>query len=592
MSPPGEYFYTGAEQTYTVPANVTGVHVVVVGAKGASCCGTTPSEQGGFGAQLTGDVPLPTGTATLYVEVGGNGTAGAGGWNGGGNGPLGGGGASDIRTVSCSANSGNCATGGSPASLNSRLAVAGGGGGASAAAAGGSTGDSSPLCSLCGGTGTTYGPGAAASAASMTAYCKLYGDTDGEVGTDGSLGLGGVGASFLLSGTPESGGGGGGWYGGGGGGQCYDSPGAVATAHAGAGGGGSDAAPTSSGTDILYSDSTDPPEVIVSAPVPTATTTPAVAGGLSVGDVLSESHAVWASAPRAVSGYAYQWERCNAYGAGCTAISGATAQTYTLVAADLGGTIRVQETAENFYGSSAAPSTSAASGVIGEPPRSTVSPAIAGTPTEGQVLQETHGSWTDAPITAYHYVWERCSGGSCAPISGAASQSYTLTAGDVGSTIEVQETAVNAYGTSAPATSAATSAVQRVVTRLTLRGSATASATAVSFSLLCHAATGTSCRGAAQLVTVERRAKGKIVALAAKPKPHSRRALVGARSFRFAAGAQRKISVPLNRLGRKLLARFHRIPATLTIALLDTSPHTKLTVRTTIRSKKKPKHHG
>lgn len=93
------FTYTGAEQTYAVPAGITGLHVVLVGAAGASESVPDLSATGGHGARLTADVPVPAGTTTLYVEVGGNGahasppsigSTATGGFNGGGNGPLGG----------------------------------------------------------------------------------------------------------------------------------------------------------------------------------------------------------------------------------------------------------------------------------------------------------------------------------------------------------------------------------------------------------------------------------------------------------------------------------------------------------------------
>ena len=98
------------ESCYTVPSGVTNVMVVAVGAQGGDGaflqCG-----HGGFGAQVTGGLPVAPGEI-LYVEVGGQGTsaqgttAGAGGSNGGGSGGGGaagggggGGGASDVRTL-------------------------------------------------------------------------------------------------------------------------------------------------------------------------------------------------------------------------------------------------------------------------------------------------------------------------------------------------------------------------------------------------------------------------------------------------------------------------------------------------------------
>src|SRR5262245_55027885 len=79
------YESTGVEQSCTVPAGVTSVHVVARGGRGGL--------SGGAGAQVAGDFTITPGE-TLYVEVGGNAQLGAGGYNGGGagNGPGGGGG--------------------------------------------------------------------------------------------------------------------------------------------------------------------------------------------------------------------------------------------------------------------------------------------------------------------------------------------------------------------------------------------------------------------------------------------------------------------------------------------------------------------
>ena len=78
--------------------------------------------------------------------------------------------------------------------------------------------------------------------------------------------------------------------------------------------------------------------------------------------------------------------------------------------------------------------TSAAGGA----PASTAAPQISGTAQQGQTLTVSNGSWTGSP-SSYAYRWQDCnsSGGSCASISGATSNSYTLPASDVGSTIRV-----------------------------------------------------------------------------------------------------------------------------------------------------------
>jgi hypothetical protein len=93
-------------------------------------------------------------------------------------------------------------------------------------------------------------------------------------------------------------------------------------------------------------------------------------------------------------------------------------------------------------------------------PANNTPPTISGEAVEGQTLTESHGTWTNSP-TSYGYQWEDCdtSGSSCAAISGATSQSYTLTTSDLGHTIVVRETANNEAGASAPAHSLPTKPV-------------------------------------------------------------------------------------------------------------------------------------
>jgi hypothetical protein len=130
------FVYTGGEQHFTVPSAVTRTEVEAVGGRGGDA-ELAPEQSGGRGG-LGGTASAPIsvfGGETLYVEVAGDGLPNnTGGWNGGANRPIGrwgnragtGGGASDVRTVSCGA---GCADGGSFGSLVSRLVVAGGGGG-------------------------------------------------------------------------------------------------------------------------------------------------------------------------------------------------------------------------------------------------------------------------------------------------------------------------------------------------------------------------------------------------------------------------------------------------------------------------------
>ncbi len=118
------FSFTGTQQTYTIPTGYTSFTFQVWGAQG----GSTSNNTGGKGGYSVGILSATSGISSIYVYVGGTGSASTGGianggWNGGGtswasNGAdpaAGGGGGSDIRV------NGN--------TLYHRIIVAGGGGG-------------------------------------------------------------------------------------------------------------------------------------------------------------------------------------------------------------------------------------------------------------------------------------------------------------------------------------------------------------------------------------------------------------------------------------------------------------------------------
>jgi len=100
-----------------------------------------------------------------------------------------------------------------------------------------------------------------------------------------------------------------------------------------------------------------PPPVI---PVPASVTPPAISGTARAGQLLSASQGIWSEGPTT---FAYAWERCDAIGGNCQAITGASGQTYLLSAADVGATIRVVETASNASGPGS-PASSTPTGVV------------------------------------------------------------------------------------------------------------------------------------------------------------------------------------------------------------------------------------
>jgi hypothetical protein len=191
--------------------------------------------------------------------------------------------------------------------------------------------------------------------------------------------------------------------------------------------------------------------------VPVSVVAPSVSGSLQPGQVLTATRGTWTGDQLT---YAHQWERCDAAGAACAAIPGATGTTYTLTAGDLASTVQVRVTGRNRLGSLVA-SSSATAVVAGPPgsPASTVAPVVSGTPQVGSTLTVVTGTWTGGP-TGFAYQWRRCdaSGSACVDISGATTQTYVVSSGDSRSTLRVLVIATNAVGAGG-AISAPTAAV-------------------------------------------------------------------------------------------------------------------------------------
>lgn len=219
------YNYTGAAQSFAVPAGINYVTITAAGAQGGQ---STYGPPGGLGSTVTATIAVTPGE-TLGIYVGGTASvgplpgsadgAGLGGWNGGANGGgnwyhgSGGGGASDVRRAG--------------GALADRIIVAGGGGG-SADAVGGNGGAPNGANGEDGDGGKGFGATQSAGGAGGTG--------SGEAGKAGTLGSGGAGGN----GYNNGGGGGGGGYFGGGGGGGYHSGG-------GGGGGSSYALPSATG---------------------------------------------------------------------------------------------------------------------------------------------------------------------------------------------------------------------------------------------------------------------------------------------------------------------------------------------------------
>jgi GH25 family lysozyme M1 (1,4-beta-N-acetylmuramidase) len=154
--------------------------------------------------------------------------------------------------------------------------------------------------------------------------------------------------------------------------------------------------------------------------------------------------------------FTYQWQSCDAAGAGCVAIPGATLPTYVPSAADVGHALVLSVTATAPGGAAIAaspPSVAvAASGGAAARPAALAPPQASGSLVAGATLSGAVGTWSGSP-TAFAYQWRRCnaSGGACSAIAGATGSSYVLSPGDIGSTLSLVVTATGAGGSQSAA---------------------------------------------------------------------------------------------------------------------------------------------
>jgi hypothetical protein len=228
------FLFTGTQQSFKVPGSVTKLEVVARGAAGA---GEPGESYFGRGGRVYAIIPVHP-RETLYVFVGGQGSA-TGGFNGGGNAGTspsfsygyGGGGASDVRE------------GGHP--VDHRILIAAGGGGQGCCLYNGSAGGKGGRGIGEAGASTYYGVGGGGGGTQSRGGAGGSGNVASQDGFAGRLGHGGRGGDAAYYGSCNSSnyrceggggaGGGGGYYGGGGGGGGVNG---YAVGQPGAGGGG------------------------------------------------------------------------------------------------------------------------------------------------------------------------------------------------------------------------------------------------------------------------------------------------------------------------------------------------------------------
>ena len=189
---------------------------------------------------------------------------------------------------------------------------------------------------------------------------------------------------------------------------------------------------------------------------PLLSSPPTVVGPPEAGQLLAAVPGTWEGGKPIT--FAYAWRRCDAAGLDCVPITGAVAETYRPVAADVGHSLTAVITATAAAGS--ATSTTAPTVAVtpagtspGVQPSALKAPVVSGTAQAGQILTGSVGTWTGAP-TRFTYRWRRCNatGTACVAIPHATNAKRTLTPDDIGSTLSLVVTATGAGGSSSATT--------------------------------------------------------------------------------------------------------------------------------------------
>lgn len=172
---------------------------------------------------------------------------------------------------------------------------------------------------------------------------------------------------------------------------------------------------------------------------------PSVLGTAQVGVVL---HATSGAFAPAATSSTIAWLRCDGSGGACVA-TGSTGADYTAKLADVGSTLRAEQTPVN--------ETTAGAAVRSEPTPIVVAinlgpvikqpvvdnaPTISGTAAVGQTLTAAPGTWLPSLVT-FSYRWLRCDaiGAGCTPIAGATDVTYVPVVADRGHRLSVAVTA-------------------------------------------------------------------------------------------------------------------------------------------------------
>lgn len=224
-------------------------------------------------------------------------------------------------------------------------------------------------------------------------------------------------------------------------------------------------------------------------------------------------------------------------------------------------------------------------GMVPSVPTNTAAPTISGTATAGNLLTCSNGSWTGEteltlatgwPLTTpFADQWLR----DGAPITGATSNGYLVSRGDVGHGLACEVTVTNIAG-HASARSATIAVTQPSITLTSSKLKAKGGA----IKLPLHCA-GAACSGMIEI-------SGKIVAKVGhgtKAKSEAKSVVFATGSYSLAANASKSVGLHLTAAAKKALTSEHHLSAKATISVTGGSTATKV-VRLSVPAHNK-KHH-
>ena len=199
-------------------------------------------------------------------------------------------------------------------------------------------------------------------------------------------------------------------------------------------------------------------EAVAARPNTSATGRPTISGPARVGETLTVDTSGIADADGLENAtFSYQWVGND--GSADTDITGATDTSYTLVADDVGQTIKVRVSFSDDAGNETTLTSTATEAVAARPNTSAMGrPSISGTVRVGEVLTaDTLGIADDDGLTNVSYGYQWVAGGT--DLGGATGSTYTLTASEQGKTIRVRVSFTDDAGNQESLTSAATDEV-------------------------------------------------------------------------------------------------------------------------------------